>query len=389
MTIMTWFNAPRLRGRPGGGRWLSPRAEQVLVDVLAVVVGFAGELSLLYDDGSPVRPLTVLLTVIAGTALFGRRRYPVLLLAAMLATTGLLFALGESPGGVLVCVALFTIAERRRARVSVVALIGATVVLVALSVTSVPPPLAAWAVGAALRGRRRHHDDLRARATAARAEREQRAAIAAHEERAAIARELHDIVAHSVTVMLVGARGARDALPTAPDVAADVLRRVESRGEQSIAELRRLLTLLRSGVPAATSSAAPHRPLPGLAELAELAATFRAVGLSVSLEIDGEPPVLDEGVGLSVYRIVEEALTNVLRHARTDHALVRLKTGPGHLDLEVSDSGAGPSGQHPSGGHGLVGMRERVRLLGGNFAAGPGPDGGFRVAAHVPIAVCP
>ncbi|MEV0713866.1 histidine kinase [Asanoa sp. NPDC050611] len=383
---MTWLSAPRLRARLGGGRWLSPSAERRLVDVLAVVVGIAGELSLLYDDGSPVRPTTVLLTVAAGAALLGRRRYPLLLLAEMLAVTGFLFALGEHPGGALVCVALFTVAERCRARVSVVALIGATIVLVALSVTSVPPPVAVWAIGAALRGRRRHHADLRERAAAARAEREQQAAIAAHEERAAITRELHDIVAHSVTVMLVGVRGARDVLATKPDVAADVLRRVESSGEQSVAELRRLLTLLRSGMPA---SAAPHRPLPGVAELTELVATFRAVGLSVSLDIDDEPPVLDEGVALSVYRIVEEALTNVLRHAGTDHALVRLKARQGHLDLEVSDRGVGPSGQHPSGGHGLVGMRERVRLLGGNFAAGPGPDGGFRVAAHVPIAACP
>ncbi|WP_327002127.1 sensor histidine kinase [Dactylosporangium sp. NBC_01737] len=386
---MTWFKAPRSLGRLGGGRWLSPRAEQVLVDVIAVLLGVAGELSLLYDDASPVRPATVLVTVTAGAALFARRRHPVQVLAAMLATTGLLFAWGESPGGMLVCVALFTVAERCPARVSVVALIGATVVLVALSVTSVPPPVAVWAVGAALRGRRRHHDDLRARATAARAEREQRAAIAAHEERAAIARELHDIVAHSVTVMLLGVRGARDVLPTAPDVAAEVLSRVESSGEQSIVELRRLLTVLRSGAPTGASPAAPYRPLPGLAELAELAATFRAVGLSVSLEIDGVPPVVDEGVSLSVYRIVEEALTNVVRHAGTDHALVRLKAGHSHIDLEVSDRGAGPSGQHPPGGHGLVGMRERVRLLGGTFTAGPGPDGGFRIAAYVPITVGP
>jgi signal transduction histidine kinase len=297
--------------------------------------------------------------------------------------------MGEFPGGMLVCVALFTVAERCAARVSVVALAGATVALVALSVTSVPPPVAVWAVGAALRGRRRHHDDLRARAAAALAEREQQAAITAHEERAAIARELHDIVAHSVTVMLVGVRGARDVLPTAPDIAADVLGRVESSGEQSVVELRRLLALLRSGEPTAASSTAPHRPLPGLADLAELTATFRAVGLEVGLEIDGELPVVDEGVGLSVYRVVEEALTNVLRHAATGHALVRLRTGHGHIDLDVSDRGAGPPGQHFPGGHGLVGMRERVRLLGGTFAAGPDPGGGFRVAAQVPITVRP
>ncbi|GIF52598.1 two-component sensor histidine kinase [Asanoa ferruginea] len=378
---MTWYAAPRLRGR-----WLSPRAERVLVDLLAVLVGVAGELSLLYNDSSPVHVLPVLLTVGAGTALFGRRRHPVLVLAVMLATTGLLFAMGEYPGGMLVCVALFTVADLCPAQVSVLALIGATAVLVALSVSSVPVPVAVWAVGAALRSRRRHHDDLRARAAAERAEHEQQKAIAAYEERAAIARELHDIVAHSVTVMLVGVRGARDVLPTSTEVAADVLGRVEASGEQSMVELRRLLALLRSEKPGAT---APHRPLPGLAELAELAATFRTVGLAVTLEIDGEPPVLDEGVALSVYRIVEEALTNVLRHARTDHALVRVTTGPGHLDLAVSDSGVGPSGQAAPGGHGLVGMRERVRLLGGTFAAGPGSGGGFRVAAHVPIAVAP
>jgi signal transduction histidine kinase len=383
MTVMTRFTAPRLRARLGGGRWLSPRAEQGLIDVLAVLVGIAGELSLLYD-GSQAHVGGVLVTVTAGLALFSRRRHPILVLVLMLATTGVLFALGEYPGGALVCVALFTIAERYPARVSVVCLIGATIVLVALSVTSVPPPVAVWAVGAALRGRRRHHDDLRARAASAQAEREHRVAIAAHEERAAIARELHDIVAHSVTVMLVGVRGARDVLPTSTEVAADVLRRVETSGEQSIVELRRLLALLRSGEPPA---AVPHRPLPGLADLAELAATFRAVGLDVRLEIDGEPPVLDEGVGLSVYRIVEEALTNVLRHAKTNHAVVRLSAAPGYIDLEVSDRGAGPSGENPPGGHGLVGMRERVRLLGGTFAAGPGPDGGFRVAGRVPITV--
>ncbi|QMW65303.1 sensor histidine kinase [Mumia sp. ZJ1417] len=385
---MTRLAVPRMLTTPGDGRWLSPRAERVLADLLGVVVGVVGELSLLYNDESTARPVPVILTVAVGAALFWRRQHPMVLLAATLAATGTLFALDASPGGVLVCVALFTVAERCRTRVAVFALIGATAVLVALSVTSVPPPVAVWAAGAALRSRRLHHADLRARTIAAQVEREQRAALTAHEERAQIARELHDIVAHSVTVMLVGVRGARDVLSTEPEAAASVLAQVESSGEQSIVQLRRLLTILRSGE-AAASGAALHRPLPGLAELPELVASFGAVGLTVDLEIDGESPALDEGVGLSVFRIVEEALTNVLRHAKTDHARVRLRTRRGRIDVEVSDRGVGPVAQSSAAGHGLVGMRERARLLGGTLEAAAGPEGGFRVVAVVPVRVAP
>lgn len=384
---MTLFAARRLRLPPIGERWLSPRAERVVVDLLAALVGVVGELSLLYNDRSPIHPVPVAVTVAAGAALLARRRYPVPLLAAMLAATGVLVALGESPGGVLALVALFTVAERCRTRVSVGALVATGAVLVALSVTSVPPPLAVWAAGAALGSRRQHHHELRARTEAAREQREQRRAIAAHEERAAIARELHDIVAHSVTVMLVGVRGARDVLPTTPEVAAGVLSRVESSGERSLVELRRLLALLRAAAPAAT--AAPDRPLPGLADLPELVAGFRAAGLPVDLEVGGAVPALDEGVGLSVYRITEEALTNVVRHSRADRAVVRLCHGRDRLRLEIVDEGAGPPDGEPtgspSGGHGIVGMRERALLLGGEFEAGPGSGGGFRVAARLPL----
>lgn len=370
-----------LQARAGGGRWLSPPAERLAVDVLAVVIGIVGELSQLYNDGSPVRAVPVLLTVAGGLALLTRRQHPLLLLGGMLAVTWVLALLGESPGGVLVCVALFTVADCCPTRSAVLALVAGTAVLVALSVTSVPPPVAVWAVGAVVRGRRQHHEELEARAATERAEQDQRAAIAAYEERAAIARELHDIVAHSVTVMLVGVRGARDVLTTRPDVAADVLSRVESSGEQSIAELRRLLTLLRGDArPVAVAST----PLPGIAELPTLVAGFRSAGLNADLETSGVPDQVEGGLSLSVYRIVEEALTNVVRHAQTDHARVRLSADPDRIVVEVTDNGIGP-GDKVSSGHGLVGMRERARLLGGELTAGGGPTSGFRVVVSLPV----
>jgi signal transduction histidine kinase len=222
-------------------------------------------------------------------------------------------------------------------------------------------------------------------------EREQLARIAVHEERASIARELHDIVAHSVSVMLVGVRGARDVLRTSHDVADDTLARVEASGEQSLAELRRILALLR-----APEHSAESRPQPSLADLDELVAGFRDAGLPVQLELTGEPQPLAGGVELSVYRIVQEALTNVLKHSHPTRVTVTLAFRGSRLELEVVDDGttaargaAAERGVNEraarGGGQGLVGMRERVAVLGGELETGRRVGGGFRVAARLPV----
>jgi signal transduction histidine kinase len=238
-----------------------------------------------------------------------------------------------------------------------------------------------WGLGAYAQTRRRYTRVLQQRAAQAEREREQLARIAVHEERASIARELHDIVAHSVTVMLVGVRGARDVLQTAPAVADETLARVETSGEQSLVELRRMLALLRSSA----HGAEPH-PQPSLAEMDELIADHRAAGLPVRLEITGQQRPLPGGVELSVYRIVQEALTNVLKHSHPTRVCVTLSFRDSRLDVEIVDDATRRTDQnHETPGHGIVGMRERVALLGGELETGPRAGGGYRVAAWLPV----
>jgi signal transduction histidine kinase len=240
--------------------------------------------------------------------------------------------------------------------------------------------VAAWGLGVFIETRREYRRELERRAASVDREREQRERLAAHEERASIARELHDIVAHSVSVMLVGVRGARDVLRSEPDVADATLAKVETSAEQSLAELRRILALLRE-----RASAAESRPQPSLDELDDLIAEYRDAGLQVTLERTGDQRPLPEGFELSVYRIVQEALTNVLKHARANGVVVTLAFGDSRLDLEVIDDGAPLGDGALVPGHGLVGMRERVALLGGELETGRRPGGGFRIAARLPV----
>jgi signal transduction histidine kinase len=190
--------------------------------------------------------------------------------------------------------------------------------------------------------------------------------------------------------MLVGVRGARDVLRSSPDVADDTLARVEASGEQSLAELRRILALLRE-----PDRGAESRPQPSLAELDELVAGYRAAGLPVRLEVIGEARPLPGGVELSVYRIVQEALTNVLKHSRATRVTVTLAFRRSRLEIEVVDDGTPEPGaaadrnsyEHAArgSGQGLVGMRERVAVLGGELETGRRVGGGFRVSARLPV----
>jgi signal transduction histidine kinase len=375
----------------------SPGRRSLAIDTAVALCATGVELGSVADGGAAASPLSIVLAAVAGGALVLRRSAPLAVLATTLASAAAIVALGDEPAGVAGGIALYTTAAICERKVSLAALVPTAAIAAVLSATTADAEgrqasalfgatvavllvVGVWALGAYAQTRRRYTRALEERAAHAEREREQLARIAVHEERASIARELHDIVAHSVSVMLVGVRGARDVLRTSPDVADDTLARVETSGEQSLAELRRILALLR-----APEHGAESRPQPSLAELDELVAGYRDAGLPVRLELTGEPQPLPGGVELSVYRIVQEALTNVLKHSHPTRVTVTLAFRGSCLDVEVADDGTGVEHDGATTGHGIVGMRERVALLGGELETGRRVGGGYRVAARLPI----
>ena len=215
--------------------------------------------------------------------------------------------------------------------------------------------------------------------TASSSRRQGRAAAAIVEERARIARELHDVVAHSISVMVLQARGGRRVLESDPADAHDAFAVIESTGQQALDEMRRLVGMLRSG-----DESLPLAPQPSLKELDTLVEQVRAAGLPVDLAVEGEPRDLPPGVDLSAFRIVQEALTNALRHAGPARARVVLRYGADELELEISDDGPG-TGDESGSGYGLVGMRERVSVYGGELQAGRQPEGGYALRVRLPL----
>jgi signal transduction histidine kinase len=203
------------------------------------------------------------------------------------------------------------------------------------------------------------------------------------DERARIARELHDVVAHHVSLIVVQAVAADDAFDERPEVARKALRTIESSGRDALAELRRLLQTMRPD----QADDDAHAPQPGLGQLDTLAATVEAAGLAVVVRREGAAVALPAGIDLSAYRIVQEALTNTLRHAHATRAEVTVRYAEDALAIEVRDDGGGGSASAADlgGGHGIVGMRERAALVGGTLEIGAAPRGGFRVRAELPL----
>ena len=291
--------------------------------------------------------------------------------------------------GVVACFALGFHADRRGLRAGLVVfalvVLASAIILAAggSAVGNALPALVWWGaaigIGRGLRERQALVELLRERSARLERDRERDIADAALEERARIARELHDVIAHSVSLMVVQASAERRLLGADQRRTADTLETIESSGREALGELRRLLGVLRAR---ADERLAPQ---PGLDGLPELLAEGRHGGHAISFEVEGEPVRLPAGLDLTAYRIVQEALTNARKHAPGARVDVALRWRAAELEIEVVDDGAGAPEDTNGAGHGLIGMRERAALYGGSIRAGAAAAGGFRVHARLPI----
>ncbi len=342
---------------------------------------------------------TAVVVAVTTLVLAWRRRHPFATLsvvAGVIAIPELFGTLTFTLWGhfVPLLVAAYSAARWCDARSALVAAgaVAATIVVVLLRVPStgsagnipfaVVPAAALMTAGRVLRRRHAQAVELADRARRLEAEREVDVAAALAKERARIARELHDVVAHCVTVMIVQAGVSEAMLESSPEDARESLREVQTTGQQAISELTRMLGLLRDRSGETSYQLAPQ---PGADQLPELVERFEASGLGVQLANVGEVRPLPPGVDLTVFRIVQEALTNALKHAGPGaRAHVELRYMPDAVQVEVTDDGPGTP-RCGGRGHGLIGMAERVSIFGGSFRAGAGHEGGFRVFAELPL----
>ena len=361
-----------------------------VIGVLSRAVDESGEFSL--SMVGDVATATYLLLLASSTALLWRRSRPLIVLAATLTASVVWDVMGLAGGPSLaIFVALYGVGRYiTDNRTSFLAVTAAVVAVVADDLLVEREPvsavglsmglvLAAWYAGRRVKGRGDYLALVEERAEFLQRDRAAEARRAVVEERARIARELHDLVAHRVSMMTVQAGAAQTVAVRDPERAIRAMKAVENEGRGALQELRQILGVLR-----ADGSQDGLTPIHGLAEIPGLVAEMREAGMDVALSNDGVPDGLPTGVDLAAYRIVQEALTNVVKHAGpTPKAEVRLSSGDQMLAIEVTDRGTGAS-TLPGAGQGLVGMRERAALLGGTFEAGPRPGGGFRVLARIP-----
>jgi signal transduction histidine kinase len=346
-----------------------------------------------------VDAVTVALVLVQGLPLAARRIRPWPVFGVVLAANSAYYALGLPTSGydLGLAVALFTVANLRPMRASLLAyalIVAETLAMKLLSVgpywTVAPWFLvtylwvyfgAAWLLGRYLRVRSQQTQNLLVQVER---ERQESLAAAVREERTRIARELHDVIAHHLSLMVIQAGGARRLVEQEPARAKEALEVIEEYGRRGLDAMPGLLRALRTDGPE------ERHPTPTLGDVDTLVSGLRQTGLPVTVERHGRPRPLPDRVELSAFRIVQEALTNVVRHAGQGAARVELVYEPDRLVVSVSDDGPGPSAPRPvpSGraGHGIAGMRERVALLGGELTAGPLPGGGFRVRAEIPCA---
>jgi signal transduction histidine kinase len=355
--------------------------------------------------------LLILVGIALAVPITVRRRYPVgaFTTAIVAGAVQVLIRAGLEPSDIAILILLYTIAAYTNRRISLsglaICLYGSAIEVVRLSeplagvsamrllaapsVVFAGPCLIAWVIGDSTRYRRAYYLNLEERAARLERDRESNAILAAAAERARIARELHDVVAHNVSVMVVQADGAAYALDSDPARTRAALAAISATGRQALTEMRVLLGVLRrgdDGDAAPAEAQADLAPQPGLGQLDELLDQTRSTGLPVTCTIEGEPQPLAAGTALTVYRIVQESLTNTRKHGGPlARANVLLRYTADAVQVSVTDSGLGPAAPCDGAGHGLTGMSERVAMYGGSVQAGPQAGGGFEVTATLPI----
>ena len=385
-------------------RKLWPYVQRYWFDALVVAAAVAGALELIGGRNSPDRPTIPLALAVAVEAgltliLLARRRFPFGAPAGMFVAAAALsfwdgrlvtYTFSGFLTALAACFLLGLLEERRQA------LIGLALACVGVFIVFWNDPghttedllfsplifgivwLFAFGLGRKLEQARVAEE--RARRIEQQRQDESRAAVA--EERARIARELHDVVGHSVSVMTVQASGVRRLLLPEQEREREALLVVEQAGREALAEMRRLVGVLRR-----PEEAPALAPQPSLQHLERLVEQAREAGLPVEVQVEGEATELPAGVDLTAYRLVQEALTNTMKHAQATRAEVVVRYRDDAVELQVTDDGRGSSdGSSESGGHGLVGMRERVTVYGGELEAGPVPEGGYRLRARLPRA---
>jgi signal transduction histidine kinase len=369
--------------------WERLRRDPWVIDV-ALVVGlllFGSVWAKRTGDLSVALPLVLAQTL----PLLVRRRFPVLTVGLVIAATIPLTVEVHSLNPLPPFLAFYSLAAHAPRRTSLVAGALGLVALIApvlyeadygfapfvFHVLVFP---AAWVLGDNVRTRRAYYSALEEKALRLERERDEQARRAVAEEQARIARELHDVLAHNVSVMVVQAAAAQDVFDSRPARAREALRSIEQTGRSALQELRRLLGAVRT-------EDTELAPQPGLSLLPELVEQVRRAGLAVDLHVDGRPRPLGAGLDLAAYRVVQEALTNTIKHAQASTADVRVAYDGTRVELVVADDGIGPpgNGSGTNGGHGLIGMRERVALYGGELETAAKPGGGFLVRASLPL----
>ncbi|HEY2603273.1 MAG TPA: histidine kinase, partial [Thermoleophilaceae bacterium] len=379
-----------------------PLARRYGLDVLVVIAALEGPLEVALRRDAADAPQTSLWFAVPAVAivvlpLLARRRFPFaapaavwLLAAAVSFADGrlMVFPVSVYAAGLVAAWLLGNLPDERQAKLGLAVTIGGAAIVVynkpdhaAGELIFIPAVFAiAWVAGFALHERAEQAEAAEERATQAELERDAASRIAVAEERARIARELHDVVAHAVSVMVLQVGAVRHRLPAADSPDREALERVERAGRNALAEMRRLLGAMRQD-----GESPELAPQPGLGNIESLLDEVRRAGLPVELHVEGEPIALPRALDLSAYRIVQEGLTNTLKHARASRADVTIRYEPAELQIEVRDDGDGSAGGDGLG-QGLVGIRERVKIYGGEMSASAANGRGFVLSTRLPLA---